>query len=70
MTYIETLFWKIAIWIIHRGYGEKCDTSDLDDFPETYKSPKDVFNGGRCAACRANEVVDWMEGHIELINMR
>ena len=24
MTYLETLFWKVAIWIIERGYGTAC----------------------------------------------
>ena len=65
---LETIFWKFSIWLIHKGYGPKCKTSDLDDFPDTWKHPKDVFHSGRCACCRANEVVDWIEDHIRLIN--
>jgi hypothetical protein len=68
MRYLETLFWKFAVYLIHKGYGPKCDTSDLDDYAETFKSPMDVFGKGRCACCRANEAVDWIEEHIELIN--
>jgi len=63
----EIFLCKVVIWFLQRGYGPKCDTSDIDDFPDMYKTPKDVFNPGRCAACRANEVVDWLKSHIDLI---
>jgi hypothetical protein len=67
MTYFEILFWKFAKHLILKGYGGKCETSDLDDFPDTYRTVKDVFHQGRCGACRANEIVDWIDGHIELL---
>lgn len=65
--YLEIQFWKIAKRIIVAGYGCSCETSDLDDFPKIYKKPKDVFNPARCASCRAKEVCDWIDSHIELI---
>lgn len=68
MTYIETIFWRIAKWIIKRGYGANCEGSDLDDFPELHKDPKSVFDSGRCASCRAKEIINWIDDHIELIN--
>ena len=69
MKIIEILFWKLARWIIIRGYGANCETSDLDDFPEDYKVPKDVFLDRRCGSCRAKEVVEWIDKHIELLRM-
>jgi len=60
MNYLETQFWKIAIWLIKRGYGADCDTHDLDD-----------FNGeARCPSCKAKDIIEWIEEHIELLNYR
>lgn len=28
MNYLEIQFWKIAIWLIERGYGTGCDDFD------------------------------------------
>jgi len=73
MNYLETLFWKLAKHIIRKGYGNGCVTSDLDDFSEMWgkkKLSESVNDSGRCGACRAKEVVDWIDGHIELINMK
>ncbi len=67
MNWLEIQFWKVAKWIIRRGYGADCETSDLDELPQTYKTPQDVFRGGRCGSCRAKEVIDWIDGHIDLL---
>lgn len=64
---LEILFWKCARRIIIKGYGCDCEGSDLDEFPEMYQTPKDTFASGRCASCRAKEIVLWIESHIELI---
>lgn len=64
---LEIQFWKIAKRLLKRGYGCNCETSDLDDFKEMYKEPKDVFHGGRCASCRAKEICDWIDEHIDLL---
>lgn len=65
--WFEIRFWRMAVWILKKGYGGNCPTSDLDDFPDMYKVPKDVFHDGRCASCRAREVIDWIEDHIRLL---
>lgn len=51
---LETLFWKIAIRIIRKGYGDCVDLeeSDRDD---------------GCAGCRAGNIIRWIEDHISLI---
>lgn len=46
--------WKVAKWLIMRGYGDDCRNSG--DFSEG------------CASCRAGKALDWIEGHIDLIN--
>ncbi len=63
---VDILFWKYVRWFIIRGYGCDCETSDLDDFSDMYKKPSDVFLSCRCPSCRAKEVVDWIDEHIEL----
>jgi len=66
--YIEISIARVAIWSIKRGYGPiRCGTSDVDDFPEAIKKPKDMFSDWRCPSCRAWEVIDWLEDHIRLI---
>lgn len=64
MNWLEIQFWKFAIWLIKRGYGADCETSDLDDFPDDHTTAKSVFDEGRCASCRAREMIDWIEQHI------
>ena len=64
---IDIIIARIAIWNIKKGYGAECETSDLDDFPDLHKTTKSVFDKGRCGSCRAKEVIDWFEDHIELI---
>lgn len=70
MKNLEIIFWKIAKCIITKEYGCNCETSDLDDFHEMYsKKPlsESVVHGGRCASCRAKEVINWIDERIELI---
>lgn len=62
---IEIYFWKIAKWLIRRGYGADCPTTDLEDFGA--KTANDVFHPGRCASCRAREIIHWIDGHVDLI---
>lgn len=52
--YLEIKFWEVAKWLIMRGYGDDCRNSG--DFSEG------------CASCRAGKALDWIEGHIDLIN--
>lgn len=66
---VEIVFWKFAIYLIKRGYGANCSTSDLEDFSEMYIKPKDIFHQGRCPSCRSKEVCDWIKEHIELLEM-
>lgn len=55
--YLEIQFWKIAKWIIRRGYGANCETKDVD-----------IYEGvARCASCKAKEVLEWIDEHIEVI---
>lgn len=54
------------ISMIKKGYGsERCETLDWEDFPTLRKRHKKP--SGRCASCAAWEVIDWLEGHIDLI---
>lgn len=66
-TWIEIQFWKFVKYIIRRGYGANCPVSDLDEFKKMFKKPMDVFHPSRCGSCRAKEIIDWIDGHIELI---
>lgn len=63
----EINFWRNAIKKLKSDYGVCCKGSDLDDFPEMYKKPRDVFAPSRCISCRAKEVIEWLEEHIDLI---
>lgn len=63
----EIKFWRKAQKLLIKGYRANCKTKDLDDFPEDYKEPKDVFSEGRCGSCRAREIIDWIESHIKLL---
>jgi len=60
--FIDILIARLAIWSIKRGYGDGCETKDIDDFPELKNSPE-----ARCGSCKAKEVVDFLEHHIKLI---
>lgn len=67
VNFIEKKVTMLMIYFIEKGYGCDCETSDLDDLPDMYKTPKDVFKVSRCASCRAKEVVDWLKEHLKLI---
>jgi len=69
MKQIEILFWRFVRWLIIRGYGERCEVSDLVENATMYKIPQDVFHSGRCSCCRAWEIIDWIDEHIDLIKM-
>ena len=64
----DTLLARLMVYRLKKGYGCDCETNDLDDFPEMYTKPKDVFASGRCGSCRAREVVQWLEEYIDLID--
>lgn len=56
----------VCRWLIRRlriGYGANCTTRDTTDYPE---HPRALNAQGRCASCQAAEVIEWLEGHIEL----
>jgi len=55
--WIATQFWKFVKYRINQGYGY-CDGRD----GERFLSP------GRCPACDASDVCDWISTHIILIN--
>ena len=59
---LEIQFWKIAKWLIRRGYGANCETRDIDDFPG-----EDLSNA-RCPGCEAKETIEWIEEHIKQLN--
>jgi hypothetical protein len=63
MNWPEIKFWILAKWIIRRGYGADCETKAIDDFPDI---PRD--HPGYCASCKAKEVIEWIDGHIDLIS--
>lgn len=65
--FIEIKITQLMIWIIKKGYGADCETYDLEDYPETFTKPKDVFHHARCGSCQAKEIIEWLEGHIDLI---
>ncbi len=60
--YIDIAIAKLMIWRIKECYGADCETRDVDDFCDTALNPE-----SRCASCRAAEVVDWLEKHVQLI---
>lgn len=62
MIWIEIQFWNFVKWVIRRGYGANCASRDTDDFPG-------LPENARCGSCRAAEVIDWIDRHIELIKM-
>lgn len=64
--WIEIKFWQIAIGLIKSGYGADCETKDYEDFAD---HPHEVTATNRCASCRAREVIDWINHHIELIKL-
>ena len=64
---IDLIVTRYFIWSLKEGYGADCETSDLDDFPEDYKKPKDVFLSRRCGSCRTKEIINWLEKHIDII---
>jgi hypothetical protein len=54
--YLEIQFWRIAKYLIRKGYGADeigCGTEGNDE-PD-------------CASCRASHIIKWIDNHIELI---
>jgi hypothetical protein len=62
----EIALCRQLIRILRKGYGKPCKTKDYEDFK---KHPRELNAQGRCGCCAANEVILWLEGHIELIKM-
>ena len=55
--FLEIQFFRLVKWVIYRGYGW-CD------------HPRELCDGKLdrgCAACKASEVQDWIDGHISLL---
>ena len=65
----EIKFWRKARKLLIDSYGINCKTNDLDDFPNVYKKPKDVFLKQRCASCRTKEIIAYIDDHIELLQL-
>lgn len=53
---LEVCFWKFARGLLKRGYGY-CNERTTLNFREK----------GRCGACDASDVQDWIQEHINLI---
>lgn len=58
--WLEIQFWRMAKLILKKGYGY-CDERD---YPTGHFMDK-----GRCEACDASDVQDWIDEHIRLIKM-
>lgn len=57
-------------WLIKRikgGYGADCEHLDYEE--DALMIPHELNAQGRCGSCRAKEVVQWLEEHIELLEM-
>lgn len=59
---LEIFLCRLMIWRLRVGYGERCETDDIEDFPELRHSPEP-----RCPCCRAWSMIDFLEEHISLI---
>lgn len=59
--WLEIRFWRMAIWLIKRGYGADCTTRDMDDVSSL---PKEA----RCGSCYAKETLAWIDQHIDLLS--
>ena len=68
MIWLEVQFWRVAKWLIRKGYGADCDIPDFEDFPEEYKTMEDLLEK-RCASCLAKDIIKWIDRHIELLKM-
>lgn len=53
------------------GYGANCESSDLDDFRKNYSKKTSlkeiVLADHRCASCRAEEAIAFLQKHITLL---
>lgn len=58
--HIDVAIAKLMIWRIREGYGADCETRDVDDYCNTALNPE-----RRCPSCKAAEIIDWLEDHIE-----
>jgi hypothetical protein len=67
MNRLEILFWNIAKWLIRRGWGAYCESSDIDDFPDMWVGAKNAAHPGRCGSCRAKEIIEWIDMNIEML---
>lgn len=54
--WLEIQFWKVAVWLLNRGYGY-CHERDGAQFGAE----------ARCGSCNASDVQDWILAHVELI---
>lgn len=57
MNFLEKQFWKVAKYLLKKGYGY-CDERDGEAF----------MSEGRCPCCDASEVYDWIDLHIRLLD--
>lgn len=67
--WLEIQFWKVAKWLIIRGYGSGCETSHIDE--TMFDNPDELRvylkSGARCGSCRAKEIIEWIDEHINLL---
>lgn len=56
---LDTIVIELMVWRIEKGWIDlPCETRDYHDFPEISHE----LNGiGRCPACQASEVKQWLE---------
>jgi len=58
---LEIQFWRIAKWLIRKGYGADCEVSDIQELGLSHDNP------ARCSSCKAKEVIGWIDEHISLL---
>ncbi len=54
------------IWSLSHSYGDGCEAKDTDEMPELMECG---LVGGRCPSCAAQDVIAYLEDHIETINL-
>ena len=60
--WFEIRFWKVGIWLLIKGYGDRCESTDLEDFPDLKENHK-----ARCPTCLAWETIDFLCDHLGLL---
>ena len=67
--FLEIQFWRVAKWLIRHGYGANCETKDYEDnmFADPDEMRQYLQGTSRCGSCRAKEVIEWIDHHVNLL---